>query len=141
MKRNKLLFPDTNHFQTKLSVHMAYINYAGHIGSDGFLALVHELRVRLLRHYGFSEGDVAGTALIMSEAALQFQGEAYPGDVLNCDIAISDITRTTFGVYYRIRHPERGAVLTARTTMGTISREKKKMVAVPMAFLQALGEA
>ena len=52
MARLTLDLPSRFPFSTELEVQVGHINYGGHLGNDSMLSLVHEARVRYLRHLG-----------------------------------------------------------------------------------------
>jgi acyl-CoA thioester hydrolase len=42
-------------FFTEIAVTIDQVNYAGHVGVDAYLAIVHEARIRWLKLHGLSE--------------------------------------------------------------------------------------
>ncbi|NDG84238.1 MAG: thioesterase, partial [Proteobacteria bacterium] len=62
MPRIKIDLPERFAFSTELSLRITDINYGGHLGNDAVLGLVHEARVRFLKHHGFSETEIGGVS-------------------------------------------------------------------------------
>ena len=89
-------------FRCELTVRTTDLNYGGHLGNDRLLSLVHEARVAWLAHHGWSELDCAGTSLIMGDAALVYQGEAFAGDRLEFAVAAAEQTRSGFRLFFRV---------------------------------------
>ena len=102
MPRIKLKPLEIYSFSLELRVRVTDLNYGGHLGNDSLLSLVHEARVAFLASHGFSEMDCGGVSLIMADAAISFQGEAYAGDDLKIEVAASDSTRSGFRLFHRL---------------------------------------
>ena len=73
-------------FAVDLVVRTTDLNYGGHLGNDRLLSLVHEARVAFLPSHGWTELDCGGAALILGDAALVYQAEAFAGDLLRFEV-------------------------------------------------------
>ena len=60
MPRIKIELPEIFIFKTEISIRITDINYGGHLGNDSLLSIIHEARVRFLKHLDYSESDVEG---------------------------------------------------------------------------------
>ncbi|MDZ7272253.1 MAG: thioesterase family protein [candidate division KSB1 bacterium] len=89
-------------FSTDLAVRVTDLNYGGHLGNDRLLALVHEARVAFLASQGWSEKNCGGVSLIMGDAAIVYQGQAYAGDTLRFEVAMGEPSRCGFRLFYRV---------------------------------------
>ena len=118
MPRIKLDLPDSFSFTTQIPIRIGDINYGGHLGNDAVLAIVQEARVRFLGGHGFSETDVDGAGIIMSDAAIIFKAEAFYGQVLTVELAITDVTRSGCDLVYRLSDRETGQEEARRSTGG-----------------------
>jgi acyl-CoA thioester hydrolase len=98
-------------FHCDLRVRTTDLNYGGHLGNDRLLALVHEARVAFLAEHGLTELDCAGVSLILADAAVVYQGEAFAGDVLRCEVAAGEPTRAGFRLFYRMQRPADAAAI------------------------------
>jgi len=98
-------------FATEITVRTTDLNYGGHLGNDRLLALVHEARVAFLATHGWTELDCAGVSLILGDAALVYQAEAFAGDMLRCDVALTEPTRAGFRLAYRLTRPTDGVAV------------------------------
>ncbi|MHB8078628.1 MAG: acyl-CoA thioesterase [Candidatus Krumholzibacteriia bacterium] len=92
-------------FACEIRVRTTDLNYGGHLGNDRLLALVHEARVDFLAAHGWSELDCAGAELIMADAAIVFQAEAFAGDLLRVETAAGAPTRVGFRLFHRLTRP------------------------------------
>jgi len=75
MARIKIELPGKFIFKTEITIRVSDLNYGGHLGNDSVLSICHEARLRFLKHLGYSELDVEGSGIIMSDAAIQYKGE------------------------------------------------------------------
>ena len=132
MPRIKIQLPETFSFSTILPVRITDINYGGHVGNDSILSLLHEARMQYLQHLGYTELNFAGAGLIMGDAAIEFRGEAFYGDVLKAYITPDDFSSIGFDVCYKlVKGPEETVVALAKTGMVCFNYNKRKVMAVP----------
>ncbi|MCP2040954.1 acyl-CoA thioesterase FadM [Neisseria sp. HSC-16F19] len=142
MSRIKIELPPQLPFSTRMAVHIGDINYGNHLANDAVLRLCHEARLRFLAHLGCRETDVGGCGLIMADAAIQFQGQAFHGDELTIDVGAADVVRSGFALYYRIRREsDQAAIARVKTGMVFFDYAAQKVAATPEAFVQALADA
>ncbi len=128
-------------FRTRLSVRITDLNYGGHLGNDRVLALLHEARVACLATHGYSEMDCAGAGLIMTDAAVQFRGEAFAGDQLEIEVAMGEAARTGFRFFYRItRCGDRTLIAVAETGMASFDYARRRVCALPAAVRKLCEE-
>ena len=142
MPRVKLHIPDTFTFETEIPVRVTDINYGGHLGNDAVLSLMHEARVRYLVSLGYSELDIEGASIIMTDAHIVFRGEGFYGDTLLIQIAPDRPEGVRFDLWYRILHKGTGKeIARARTEISFFDYSTRKTVPVPEAFIKKIGYA
>ncbi|RPH29673.1 acyl-CoA thioesterase, partial [bacterium] len=108
MPRTKLPLPASFQFSTDIPVRITDINYGGHLGNDSLLSLMQEARLRFLRQYAYSEKDVEGRGIIMLDAVVLYRSEAFYGDVLRIDVAVTDVGTHGCDLVYRITQKDSG---------------------------------
>lgn len=134
MARIKIELPQ--HFFATISVpvRITDINYGNHVGNDAFVALIHEARMQWLQRYGYTELQVEGIGLIMSDLAVEFKNESSYGDIVAVKIGVGELTRVSFELYYQLTTKRKGeAVVLANAKTGIVCYDygAKKVVAVP----------
>ncbi len=140
MARIEINMPDTFTFTTDIPVRITDINYGQHLGHDAIMSVLHEARVRMLNARGFTEIDVGGCGLIMADAAILFQSEVFYPSILRFELAVNEMTRSSFAVYYRVSHVESGvAVAQVRTGMVCFDYQRKRPARIPDTFRAAFG--
>lgn len=135
MSRIRIDLPEKFVYSTSVPVRITDINYGGHLGNDALLSIVHEARVRFLKHLGYTELDIEGRSIIMSDAAVVYKAEIFYGDMLHIDIAVTDVQQSSCDIVYRIANETSGTeVARAKTGIVFFDYQAKKPVAVPDAF-------
>ena len=137
MARIKLEPPSEFLFSTELEVRIGDTNYGGHLGNDSLLSLLHEARLRFLQSFGWSEFAIAGSGLIMTDCAIVYKSEAFLRDLLKIEMAVFDVNKYGFDLFYKVEKKETGKeVAAAKTGLVFFDYAKKKMVQTPEEFLK-----
>jgi 4-hydroxybenzoyl-CoA thioesterase len=129
-------FPETVLFTTELPIRIDDVNYGGHLGNDSVLAMAQEARLRFLVSHGFtSELDVAGTGLLMADAAVVYRAEGHYGMVLRVELAASDVRTRRFDLLYRMSDTATGReIARVKTGMLWFDYSARKVVRMPESF-------
>jgi YbgC/YbaW family acyl-CoA thioester hydrolase len=139
MARVKLQLPPNFSFSTQIPVRITDINYGGHVGNNSILSLLHEARMQFLQHAGYTEMNVAGVGLIMADAAIEFKGEAFYGDMLKAYVTADEFSRIGFELYYKlVKSSDETVVVLAKTGMICFDYEKRKVVSIPLEAIESL---
>ncbi len=142
MPRVKLNLPDHFPFSTELQVRVSDINYGGHLGNDAVLTLAQEARVRFLNHHGFTEHDVGGVGIIMTDAVVVYKSEAFYGDILTIEVTVDSLESVGCDFLYRLTKKESAKeVARVKTGIAFFDYASRKVVEVPLRFKEALGLA
>lgn len=135
MARVKLDLPETFVFTTEIALRIGDINYGGHLGNDAVLSLIHEARVQFLKTHGFTELDVDGAGIIMSDSVIVYRSEAFYGEVMVVQVTAGDFARVGCDIFYQILDRDtKREVARAKTGIVFFDYEKRKTVAVPNGF-------
>ena len=121
-------------FSCKIPIRITDINYGGHVGNDTILSIVHEARMQYFNHFGYTEMNFAGIALIMADAAIEFKNELFYGDIVIASVTTGEISKIGFELIYKlekITDDSLKLVAAAKTGMICYDYTKKKIVALP----------
>ncbi|MGV3585802.1 MAG: thioesterase family protein [Adhaeribacter sp.] len=140
MARIKIALPEKFTFSTTLAVRITDINYGGHLGNDALLSLLHEARVQYLQHYGYGELEFADKALIMADAAIEYKGEGFRGDMLTIEVTAHDFTKYGFDIVYRVTNQKQQLIALAKTGMLCFDYNIRKVVSLPAGVAARLTE-
>ena len=122
MARIAIDMPATFSFSCIIPVRITDINYGNHAGNDAILSIIHEARMQFLKSYGYTELDLGGVGIIMADVAIQFKHEAFYGDQLMVSVAVGEITKISFDLFYKLETvlPGNKTVLVANAKTGMI---------------------
>jgi len=135
MARIKIEMPDNYIFSTDLPVRISDINYGGHLSNDAMLSIVHEARIRFLNNYHYSELDIEGLGLIMTDSAIVYKAEGFHGDQLQIDIALGDFNKYGCDIFYLITNKKTAVEIAhAKTGVVFFDYEQRKVTAIPEEF-------
>ncbi|GAB3194192.1 acyl-CoA thioesterase FadM [Pontibacter aydingkolensis] len=131
MARIKVTIPEHIHFETTIPVRITDLNYGNHLGNDALLSIIHEARMQLLGHFGWSELNIGGAGMIMADVAIEYKGEGFYGDVLRIKLAFDDISKYGFDITYHIVNQQDKEVARAKTGMLCFDYQNRKLMALP----------
>ena len=135
MARVKLILPKEFFHTVDIRVRISDINYGNHLGNDAVLSLVHEARLQCLRAYGFSEMDVGGHGLMLTDAVIIYKSQGFYGDVLTIQVAVADFNNYGCDFFYKIDRQDNGReVARAKTGIVFYNYQKQKITKVPEVF-------
>lgn len=134
MARVKLDLPENPVFAAVVPVRITDLNYGGHVGNDSLLSILHEARVQFLKHFGFSEHNVAGKGIIMSDAVLVYKSEIFYDTSLTIEIGVTDLHAHGADITYRVMNGEK-EVARAKTGIVFFDYEQRKIAKTPQEFI------
>ena len=116
----------------QIPVRITDLNYGAHLGNDALLSILHEARVQFLHHYQLPEFDpVTKLGLIMADAAIEYKGEGFHGDVLHIQLAATDRHRYGFDVVYWVKNQDGKEIARAKTGMLCFDYNTRKLRNLP----------
>lgn len=126
-------------FQHLLTVRSTDINYAGHLGNEALLGLVHEARSQFLKRLGFNTIVVKENkiGLIIADIAVNFKAESFAGDSLIIDCQINEISEKSFRLFHRVRCDDQLIAL-AESGMVAFNYQLGQAVPLPETFMKGL---
>jgi acyl-CoA thioesterase FadM len=138
--RIELNLPENFSFSTDVRVRISDINYGNHLGNDALLSMVHEARLQFLQNRGFSELDVDGCGLILTDAVIVYKSQGFHGDLLTIFTAVGDFNKYGCDFFYKVIQKNGGKeVARAKTGIVFFDYNRQKMVPVPAEFFKACG--
>ena len=141
MARVKLVFPEKLHSTIRLSIRVTDINYGNHLGNNALVGLLHEARLLWLAKAGFTELNIGGAGLIMSDLAVEYKSQAYWNENIDIAIACQNIERAAFEVYYQVSNEKNSVIAVAKTGMVCFNYTENKVVGIPDSFRDFLDNS
>ncbi|MCY4017624.1 MAG: thioesterase family protein [Gammaproteobacteria bacterium] len=139
MPRIKLDPPDAFSFRMEKSVGLSDLNYARHLDSQSMLNILHEARLQYLASLGFTEENIFGLGMVMTNLAVDFRSESFANDVLIIDVGIGKVNRYGIDICLKVTNSALDSVV-CMAKMGVVlfDFDKHQMVPVPPQFKQLL---
>ncbi len=135
MARIKLQLPENFIFTTEIPVRIGDINYGGHLGNDAVLSIIHESRLRFLNNYSYSECDIEGAGIILSDSVIIYKSEGFYGDILTIDVTAGDLNKYGCDIYYKISNKQTcKEVARAKTGIVFFDYNNRKVLQTPEKF-------
>jgi len=141
MARIEIQLPEKFSFQTEIVVRVSDLNYGNHVGNDSILTLMQEARTLFYRSMGFeSEVKLEGSiGQIVSDAAIVYMAESFLGDTLRFEIAVSDLNKYGFDLFYRITNKASNKeVAHGKTGIVCFDYSKRKIASIPERLVEKL---
>ena len=135
MSRVKLQLPTHFPFCTEIPIRISDINYGGHLGNDSVLSLVHEARVRFLQHLEYTEFDIEGRGIVLTDAIVVYSSEGLYGDVVLVEVGTSDFQLVQCDMVYRLTNKQtKKEIARVKTGIAFLDRQTRKIAPVPDNF-------
>jgi len=134
MARLKINLPEKKLATVSVPVRITDINFGNHVANSAIVEIIHEARVQFLQKHNFTELDVAGAALIMSELLVEYKRESFYKDSLEVTIFCGEVSKVAFELFYQIsanRNRQEILIALAKTGMVCFDYKMKKVIAVP----------
>ncbi|WP_024302839.1 thioesterase family protein [Pseudogulbenkiania sp. MAI-1] len=136
MARIEIPLPEAFVFETLLDIRIGDINYGGHLANDALLRLAHEARLRFFKTHGYSELDVEGHGIIMTDAAIVYKAEVFHGETLHFQLGFADPNKYGFDLIYQASHGKTGhEVARLKTGIVFFDYDKRKIAPMPGVFV------
>ena len=119
-------------------VHIADVNYGGHVSNAAVLSFFQDARIGYLARIGnFSELDIGGCGIILPEAHLRYLAEMFHGEELMIGVKVGELRNSAFVMHYRI---DRNGQPTAEGTTNLVAfnYQSRKPCRLPAAFRTAV---
>lgn len=131
--------PDKKLGSVKISVRVTDINYANHLSNDALVGILHEARMQWLHGLGYTELNVEGVGLIMSDLAVEYKNESFYGDDLTVTLFSAEVSTVSFELYYAATKEDGKIIAYAKTGMVCYNYELKKVAGLPAKFAELLA--
>lgn len=138
MSRIKLKIPDTLLFRTEISVRISDINYGNHLGNEMILSYMQETRLRFFQSLGYKdELSIEGIGTIQADAAIEYRGESFHGDVISCKLFLGGIGKRSIDFFYVLENTANEKLIArGKTGIAFYDYRLKTTVNIPQQLLE-----
>jgi acyl-CoA thioesterase FadM len=84
------------------TVGISDLNYARHMDSVAMMRLLQEARLQFLASLGFTEGNIYGLGMVVTDLATDFRSESFANDRLNVDVGVCKFNKYGFDIGFQI---------------------------------------
>ena len=136
MARVVIEMPERFGFSTELLIYINHINYGNHLDNAALLSLISEARTRFFKDLGYTELNVEGVGIVVSDAAVQYRSEAFHGETMVVAMAAADFNKYGCDLVWRVSDKASGREV-ARGKHGIVffDYSVRKPVGVPPGFI------
>lgn len=136
MPRIQFSLPEHFVFAADIQIYISHVNQGGHLDNAQLLTLVSEARVRFFKALGYTEGNVAGFAIVVGDLVAQYKSEGFHGETMRVSMVPQDYNKYGFDLVYRMECLDTAREV-ARGKIGIvfIDRENRKVAPVPAEFV------
>ncbi len=92
--------------------------------------------------HGYTELNIEGTGLILADIAIEFKNESFYGDAIEITIAIGEILKVSFELYYELSTKRNDKIIVlafAKTGMVSYDYIAKKVITIPRKLKEILN--
>ena len=140
MARIAIELPERFAYSTQITLLSTHMNMTGHLDNALLLTLLSETRIRFWQSLGYADAtNLNGVTGVVSDAAVVYKAQAYHGQTLRIDMALSDFAKYGFDFVWRITELSSGhEVARGKTGILCVDRETHKVTPFPERLLEQL---
>ena len=139
MPRIQIDLPTSLPFTTTLPLYGTHINSRGHLDNALLLTLVSEARTRMISSLGFQESDIDGVGVIVADAAVQYQSEAFHGESMQIAMGAAAFNKYGCDLMWQMRdQATQREIARGKTGIVFFDYEQRRVAPIPPAFLHSL---
>lgn len=141
MPRVKVSSPDQILFTMERAVGISDVNYARHLDSVAMVNILHEARLQFLASLGFTEGNIFGLGMVITDLAVDYQSESFANDALVIDVGVGSFNRYGFDIGFHVSNSALDTVVCS-AKMGVVffDFDQHHIAPTPAAFTALLGQ-
>ena len=140
MPRVKVASPDRFLFSMEHTVGISDVNYAKHLDSVAMVQILHEARLQFLASLGFTEANIYGLGMVVTDLAIDYRSESFAGDRIILDVGVSSFNRYGFDIGIQVTNSAlESVVCLAKIGVVFFDFDKHQISPVPNAFKSLLG--
>ncbi len=142
MPRVKVNMPERFLFSMEYPVRFSDLDYAKHLNSVAMVHILHEARLQFLASLGFTESNIFGLGMVVTDMAIEYRSESFANDVLVVEVGINQFNRYGCDICFQVTNSALERVV-CNAKMGVVffDFDKHKIALVPPAFRKLVDES
>jgi acyl-CoA thioesterase FadM len=139
MSRVKVTSPEQFLFSMERRVGISDVNYARHLDSVTMVQFLHEARLQFLASLGFTEANIFGLGMVVTDMAIDYRSESFANDCLIIDVGVSDFNRYGLDIGLQVTNSAlESVVCNAKIGVVFFDFDKHQISPTPNSFRQLL---
>ena len=139
MTRVKVTSPEQFLFTMERTVGLSDVNYARHLDSVAMVQILHEARLQFLASLGFTEANIYGLGMVVTDMAIDYRSESFANDCLIIKVGVSDFNRYGLDIALQVTNSALDSVVcSAKIGVVFFDFDKHQISPVPDSFRQLL---
>ncbi len=140
MPRVKVSVPEQFLFSMEHTVGISDVNYAKHLDSVAMVHILHEARLQFLASLGFTEANLYGLGMVVTDLVIDYRSESFADDHLIIDVGVGQFNRYGFDIGMQVTNSALETVV-CKAKIGVVffDFDKHQMAPIPLAFKNRLG--
>ena len=135
MTRLHIEMPEHFIYVTQIQVRLGDIIGGLHLGNHVLISYLNEILLRFLNENGVDSIFFGETTFINTDLAITYRSESFHRDLLNIELAISELDEQGCDLFFRVTNETRGKeTATAKLGMLFLNYETRKLTTVPEQF-------
>lgn len=124
-------------FSIPLKVRIDDLNYGNHVGYQVYFVYFQQARIAYLNQFRFSEFDINGYGMIISEANCKYKQELLFGDDIIVKCKVTELRSKMFIMDYLVTKTDKVCALGFTNNM-CFDYSNKKVVSLPQEFINKI---
>lgn len=139
MARVKLSSPEQFLYRMECSVGISDVNYARHLDSVAMVRFLHEARLQFLASLGFTEANIFGLGMVVTDLAVDYRSESFANDQLLIAVGVGDFNRYGLDIAMQVSNRALDSVV-CLASIGVVffDFDQHQIAPVPASFRQLL---
>ena len=93
-------------FSIPITVRVNDLNYGNHVSHQNFFTYFQECRVAYLQQFGYTELEIEGYGMIMSEAGCRYKQSLFLNDAIQVGCKVTELKSKRFTMAYQINRSD-----------------------------------
>lgn len=142
MSRVKVDLPEQFLFSMEKGVGLSELNYAKHLDSVAMIGILHEARLQFLADLGFTESNIFGLGMVVTDMAVDYRSESFASDRLTVDVGLGEFNKYGVDICFKVSNTALETVV-CRAKLGVVffDFDKHQIAEVPGAFTALVDRA
>jgi len=142
MARVKVTTPENFLFSMERTVGISDLNYAKHLDSTAMVKILQEARLQFLASLGFTEANIYGLGMVVTDTAIDYRSESFANDRLIVDVGVTAYNKYGFDIGFQITNSAlESVVCNAKIGVVFFDFDRHQIAPIPERFKNLIGIA